>query len=103
MYFITLETTEGEWVEPDVQDKITGNTKLKSVKVNVLYIYAALVKPGKYRYGYLQVNWRWNQMWRKSRKSRPLIAVGLVDLRAFHNYGDGYDGGLYCNKYRTVA
>ncbi len=90
VYFITLETTEGEWVEPDVQDKITGHQVKVSKGERIVHLRSSS------KTGQVQVRVSTGELKGETNvaqiaEMRPLIAVGLVDLRAFHNYGDGYD------------
>lgn len=88
-YFLTLEASDGTWAEPDIQDKVAGHqVKVTSGTRTVHLRSSATSGEIKLRVstGTLQSETDVAQI----AEMRPLIAVGLLDLRAHTGYAKGY-------------
>lgn len=89
-YFMTLEASDGQWVEADIQDKVPGHQiKITSGERTVHLRSSNQTGQVKVRVstGTLQSDVDVSQV----AEMRPLIAAGLLDLRAHTGYGDSYD------------
>lgn len=88
-YFLTIEASDGTWAEPDIQDKVPGHQiKVTSGSRTVHLRSSATSGEIKLRVstGILQSETDVAQI----AEMRPLIAVGLLDLRAHTGYAKGY-------------
>ena len=88
-YFLTIEASDGTWAEPDIQDKVPGHQiKVTSGTRTVHLRSSATSGEIKLRVstGTLQSETDVAQI----AEMRPLIAVGLLDLRAHTGYAKGY-------------
>ncbi|WML92204.1 YfaZ family outer membrane protein [Thiothrix lacustris] len=88
-YFLTMETSEGAWVEADIQDKIPGHQVKVTNGERIIHLSSGR-KTGQVKIrastGTLQSETDVSQI----AEMRPLIAVGLLDIRAHQGYGDDY-------------
>ena len=88
-YFLTLEASDGTWAEPDIQDKVAGHqVKVTNGSRTVHLRSSATSGEIKLRVstGTLQSETDVAQI----AEMRPLIAVGLLDIRAHTGYAKGY-------------
>ena len=89
-YFLTLENSDGMWAEPDIQDKVPGHqVKVTNGKRTVHLRSSSESGQIKLRAstGKLQSETDVAQV----AELRPLIAVGLLDIRAHKGYRNGYE------------
>lgn len=90
-YFLTLESSEGEWLEADIQDKVPGHQVKVTNGERIVHLRSGS-QTGQVKLrastGTLQSEVDVAQV----AEMRPLVAVGLLDIRTHHGYGkDGYD------------
>ncbi len=89
-YFLTLENSDGRWAEPDIQDKVAGHQVKVTNGQRTVHLRSS-AKSGKIKLrastGKLQSETDVSQI----AELRPLIAVGLLDLRAHKGYRNGYE------------
>ncbi|WP_020395857.1 OmpA family protein [Thiolinea disciformis] len=92
-YFVTLETSQGDWVEPDIQDKVPGH-QVKVTNGQRVVTLRSSSQNGEVRLrataGELQSETDLAQV----AELRPLVAVGLLDLRAHQGYASYESLGL---------
>lgn len=89
-YFLTIEASDGEWVEADIQDKVPGHQiKVTNGERTVHLRGSSQTGEIKLRAstGALQSEVDVTQV----ADLRPLIAVGLLDLRVHKGFGKDYD------------
>ncbi|MGB0848041.1 MAG: hypothetical protein ACPGSM_15050, partial [Thiolinea sp.] len=89
-YFLTLENSDGMWAEPDIQDKVPGHqVKVSNGKRTVHLRSSSQSGQIKLRAstGTLQSETDISQV----AELRPLVAVGLLDIRGHKGYRDGYE------------
>jgi uncharacterized repeat protein (TIGR01451 family) len=88
-YFLTLESSEGAWVEADIQDKIPGHQVKVTNGERIVHLSSSR-NAGQVKIrastGTLQSEADVSQI----AEMRPLIAVGLLDIRAHQGYGNDY-------------
>lgn len=89
-YFLTLENSDGRWAEPDIQDKVPGHqVKVTNGKRTVHLRSSA-------QSGTIKLRASTDKLLSEADVSqiaelRPLVAVGLLDVRAHKGYSDGYE------------
>lgn len=88
-YFLTLEASDGSWAEPDIQDKVAGHQVKVTNGTRTVHLRSSTTS-GEIKLrvstGTLQSETDVAQI----AEMRPLIAVGLLDLRAHTGYAKGY-------------
>lgn len=88
-YFLTLEASDGTWAEPDIQDKVPGHQVKVTNGTRTVHLRSSATS-GEIKLrvstGTLQSETDVAQV----AEMRPLIAVGLLDLRAHTGYAKGY-------------
>ncbi|MFI0397554.1 MAG: OmpA family protein [Thiolinea sp.] len=88
-YFLTLEASDGTWAEPDIQDKVPGHQVKVTNGTRTVHLRSSGTS-GEVKLrvstGTLQSETDVAQI----AEMRPLIAVGLLDLRAHTGYAKGY-------------
>ncbi|MCB1619134.1 MAG: carboxypeptidase regulatory-like domain-containing protein [Thiothrix sp.] len=89
-YYLTLEASDGTWAEPDIQDKVPGHQVKVTNGERTVHLRSSaqsgLVKL-RASTGELVADADVSQV----AEMRPLVAVGLLDLRAHQGYRTGYE------------
>jgi uncharacterized repeat protein (TIGR01451 family) len=89
-YFLTLEASDGMWAEPDIQDKVPGHqVKVTNGSRTVHLRSSANSGQIKLRAGTGQLQSETDVA--QVAELRPLVAVGLLDLRVHRGYRKGYE------------
>ena len=91
VYFLTIEASDGTWVEADIQDKVPGHQIKVTGGERIVHLRSSS-QTGQIKVrastGTLQSEADVSQI----AEMRPLVAVGMLDLRLSKGYGDRYDG-----------
>lgn len=89
-YFLTLEASDGTWAEPDIQDKVPGHQVKVTNGLRTVHLrssaHSSEIKL-RASTGTMQSETDLSQV----AELRPLVAIGLVDIRAHKGYRDGYE------------
>lgn len=90
VYFLTLEASDGEWAEADIQDRVPGH-QVKVTNGERIVHLRSTNESGQIKVrasaGAIQSEADVTQI----AEMRPLIAVGMVDLRLSKGFDKGYD------------
>ncbi len=89
-YFLTIEASDGQWLESDIQDKVPGHQVKVTNGERIVHLRSSN-QTGQIKVrastGTLQSETDVAQV----ADMRPLIAVGMLDIRAHKGYKDGYE------------
>ncbi|MEZ5449433.1 MAG: OmpA family protein [Thiolinea sp.] len=89
-YFLTLEASDGLWAEPDIQDKVSGHQVKVTNGQRTVHLRSSSES------GQIKLRASTGKLISETdvaqvAELRPLIAVGLLDLRAYKGYRDSYE------------
>ncbi len=89
-YFLTLEASDGSWAEPDIQDKVPGHQVKVTNGARTVHLRSS-AHSGEIKLVASTGNLQSEADLAQVAELRPLVAVGLLDLRAHKGYGQSYE------------